>query len=263
MKRNSSAKIILALLTGILIVLLAILTVLPTLNELLAVEVATTEQPLVTKAPAPEKPEEVPVTVYYVMEENAKKLSAIYIEVFPVGGTAVYYMEIPVDTKVNLSEALYKSLQTYAPELPQYLKLSNMAEAFSKEYALTGCNRILSEALGLSLQEYVCADSAAMTAWMDLQTAEKTANVFFADYTKWLEQSSSSRTIEERWMYYESRRQVTDCVKEVAPGSQEKDGYLISGKRSKERLEELILRKEIIIEQEESVWIRKRERNCI
>ena len=45
-------------------------------------------------------------------------------------------------------------------------------------------------------------------------------------------------------MYYESLWQVNSITTEIAPGSKEKDGYLISGKRSAELLQELMLRVE-------------------
>lgn len=250
MKYKSSLKIILFTLLGSLLVACSMLAVLPFLTEQLAVEVVYTELPLATSAPLPEKPQEVLVTVCYEMEENSKKISAIQIEIFHIGSSVVSYFEIPVDTKVNLSERLYKSLQTYAPELPQYLKLSNMAESFSAEYGLTGCNRILSEVLGVSLTEYVRADAEIMAAWVELQGTEKTETEYFAAYADWVKHSTSSLTAEERWTYYESRRKVERVEQEVAPGSQEKDGYLISGKRSKERLEELMLQKEVTTEQE-------------
>lgn len=250
LEQKSSAKIIVIVLGCVLTVILTMLALVPFLNKMLAVEVVKTEFPTVTAAPLPGAPEEVSLTVYYEMEESSKKISAIYIEVFPVGSNTVAYIEVPVDTRVDLSEELYKSLQTYAPELPQYLKLSNMAESFSAEYGLTGCNRILSEVLGVSLDEYVRADKETLAGWFALQPEEKTAVKFFEAYANWLESSSASLTTEERWMYYESWKQVTGTVLETAPGSREKDGYLISGKRSKERIEELMLRKDITTEQE-------------
>lgn len=246
MEHKSSAKIVLVASGCILTVVLAMLAFVPFLNELLAVEAVSTEQPVITTAPMPETPQKVLVTAYYIMEENSKKISDIYIEVYTVGSTMVSYMRVPADTKVNLSEDLYKSLQTYAPELPQYLKLSNMAESFSAEYGLTGCNRILSEVLGVSLTEYVRADAEALEAWKKLQEEEKDSRLFFEGYTEWIENSASSRTTEERWMYYESRQAVASVMVELAPGSQEKDGYLLSGKRSKERLQELMLRTEAV-----------------
>ena len=229
---------------GILTVALVMMAVIPFLNQLLKVDVAQAEQAAVTQEVVPAKPESVSVMALYQMEENTKKISAIYIEVFQTGSNQVSYMEIPVDTRVNLSERLYKSLQTYAPELPQYLKLSNMAESFSMEYGLTGSNRILSEVLGISVEHYVRADKETMQSWMALQAEEKTDVGFFEAYADWLENSGSDLKTWERWMYYESWRKVTGIQKETAPGSREKDGFLISGKRSGERLQELMVRKE-------------------
>ena len=244
MKKKSSALIILIILGCFLTVVLAVLAFVPFLNEVFSVQVAESEVPKVTVAPIPEKPEEVPVTVYYIMEEESKKISEIYIEVFHTENSSVFYMEVPSDTRVNLSEDLYKSLQSYAPELPRYFKLSNMAESFSEEYGLTGCNRILSEVLGMSLTEYVRTDAATMAWWLALQKEESSGNNFFTAYTEWLAKSLASRSEKERWMYYESRQKVSEVVTEIAPGTEDKDGYLISGKRSKERLEELKFRRE-------------------
>ena len=225
---------------GALVVMLLMLVLLPFLTRLLKVEVASNASAVVTGAPTPNKPELISVSAVYQMEEGTKKISSIYIEVFQTARSQVAYMEIPVDTKVNLSEELYKNLQTYAPELPRYLKLSNMAESFSTEYGLTGCNRILSEVLGISIEKYVCADKESLQSWLALQPEEKSNTGFFEDYTKWMTNSVSSMGTEERWSYYESWRQVTGIQMETAPGEREKDGFLISGKRSKERLQELM-----------------------
>lgn len=245
MERRTSIKTIMVILGCTVTIVLAVLAFAPFLKEMVAVEVDQSEAPVVTEAPAPGKPEECLVTAIYEMEENSKKISAIYVEIFHVGSNQISYLSVPVDAKVNLSEELYKSLQTYAPELPQYMKLSNMAEGFSKEYAQIGCNRILSELVGISIEEYVRADVAALSDWFTVLESEKNPSGFFDDYTAWLENSTSSLTVEERWMYYESWKQVTAFYTEEVPGSREKDGYLISGKRSKERIQELMLRPEV------------------
>jgi len=251
MKQKSSGKILLAAFGCILTVVLTMLAFVPFLNEILTVEVTQQQEPVISSPQNPEKPKEIPVTVYYIMEHDLKKISELYIEVFPIGRECVAYLKLPVDTKVNLSEELYKSLQTYAPELPQHFKLSNMAESFSAEYGLTGCNRILSELLGMSFTEYVRADAVAFREWLELQEGDKEASVLFDGYTEWLGKTVSSRTPEERWTYYESRKEIQQIIVEDAPGSREKDGYLLSAKRTKERLEELQRLTESEIIQEE------------
>lgn len=249
MGHKTTLKIVLLALGGTLLVTLVILAVLPALHKQLQVKVDENKTPAVTVTPLPAKAEELLITAYYEMEEGSKKIAAVYIEVFHTGSREVTYFEVPADTKINLSEELYKSLQTYAPELPQYLKVSNMAENFSEEYGLTGCNRILSEVLGVSLKEYVYGDKETLAAWFALPEKETTEKQYFTEYTDWLQNSVSSRREEERWIYYESWRQVKSSILETAPGSREKDGYLISSKRSKERLEELMLSAEETINQ--------------
>ncbi len=244
MEQKVSAITVLIAIGCTLTVILTILAVTPFLNDILAVEVDQTELPVITQTPVPGKPEEVLVTAIYEMEENSKKISAIYIEVFHTGSNEVMHVQVPVDSKVTLSESLYKSLQTYAPELPQYMKLSNMAESFSAEYGQTGCNRILSEILGVSVEEYVRADAETLRAWFLAVCSEKTSTSFFKEYTSWLENSKSSLSMEERWIYYESWKQVNYIATEEIPGSREKDGYMISGKRSGERLQELMVHQE-------------------
>ena len=244
MEQKNAVKIILLTMGISVLMFLTVVLVAPFLNRLCAVEVQNVSALPVTQAPLPGKPKETVMTAYYQMEEGSRKISAIYIEVYHVGSNAVTYVEIPADTKVNLSEELYKSLQTYAPELPQYLKLSNMAESFSDTYGLTGCNRILSELTGVSLTDYVRAGKEALDAWLKAQQEQLTEQKYFNAYTKWMEASSSNKTLEERWMYYESRSGVHQVRIELAPGSREKDGYVLSGKRTGERLEELLLRTE-------------------
>jgi len=238
--KKSSAKTVGLLVGGILVVILTMAALIPFLNHICKVEVDFAEPAVVTSTP--DKPEELCVTAIYQMEEDSKKINGIYIEVFHTGSNRVDYVEVPADTKVNLSEQLYKSLQTYAPELPQYLKLSNMAECFSGEYGMTGCNRIMSEVLGISLESYVRADKESLQQWFALQAEEKTPAGFFEDYANWLEQSESGLEQTERWMYYESWRQVTGIRKEEAPGNREKDGFLLSGKQAKEQLQKLMIR---------------------
>jgi len=126
MSHKSSVKILITAVFCIFAVILAMLALVPFLNGIFAVEV-NIEQPSAAADTVAGLPEEIPVTVYYIMEEDSKKISGIYVEVFPTADNTVYYLEIPADTKVTLSEELYKNLQAYAPELPQYLKLSNMA----------------------------------------------------------------------------------------------------------------------------------------
>ena len=235
MRIKSSTKVVIV--GGLFTIFIVVVALIPFLNDLLKVEVEEVSASTITAVPEYVKLEEQLFTVLYQQETDAKEITAIYIEVFHPSKETIYYMEVPVQTKIMLSNALYKSLQTYSPDLPQYLKLSKMAEGFSKEYAFTGCNRILSELLGVSLTHYVSGDEKALQYWMKSVEEETTKEQFFERYTKWLENSSSDLSRKERWMYYESYEEVKKIEKELAVGTQEIDEFIISSKQCKELLE--------------------------
>lgn len=242
MREKKSSYIVLAIMGAVVLIMLTIVLLLPVFNRKLKVEITETAGVSSEETILPGVPEETLVTAVYEMKENSKKISAIYIEVFHVGSEEVTYMEIPVDTKVNLSEGLYKSLQTYGPELPQYMKLSNAAESFSAEYGLIGANRIVSELIGITVTHFVRAEEGTFSNWKELFLKEQTDKSFFEGYQSWMEKTSSDRRAEERWMYYESWQRVNTIIEEQAPGNREKDGYLLSEKQAKNRLQEILLK---------------------
>lgn len=234
-------KTILLTFAAMLVVLLGTLSALSVLRALVKVEAVQLPQPLITEKPLSKTPDTVLTTVYYGTEDSVE-IAEIYIEIFHTGSNTVSYMKIPSDTRVTLSEELYKSLQTYAPELPQYLKLSKMAENFSKEYCFVGSNRILSELVGVTLTEYVQAEKDTLEKWINSLQNAAFDDDFFSAYTDWLAETASGRSIEERWVYYESRKKIQTVLVENAPGTREKDGYRMNGKQAGERIKQLILK---------------------
>lgn len=237
MTEHHSARTLFFVIGGIVTVLLTMAALIPFLTELLKIEVVSTMSPMITTTPLPNTIEEQLVTVLYEQEEVSGEISAVYIEVFHPSKETIYYMEIPVQTKIILSNELYKSLQTYSPELPQYLKLSKMAEGFSKDYVFIGGNRILSELLGVSLEHYVSANKESLQNWMETFHTDNTKEEFFKQYTKWLETSISDLSNKERWMYYESYQGIKEIEKKMASGNQEVEEFKISSKQCRELLE--------------------------
>lgn len=237
MKKKKALRCIGWVLGGVATVFLTMAALLPLMEHMLAVEVKTTEKAIAAVSPVPPAAEEVLVTALYITEEPGTALDAIFIEVFRPGEDTVFYLEIPVDTKVTLSGGLYKSLQAYSPELPQYLKLRVMAEGFSKEYAFTGCNRILSEALNVSVPHYVCTTKEEMEHWKAALKEEQVPADFFETYKQWISGSLSDLSEQERWIYYENLRMVRQVIEESATGTVEKDGFSISQKQVRKQLE--------------------------
>lgn len=240
MKKKSVLRIIFLVLGGITVVFLMMAALLPLLEQLLNVEVKTVQSPMLPITSTPPKTEDVLLTAVYVREEEEKDIAGIFIEVLCPDSEAIFYVEIPVDAKVTLSEELYKSLQAYSPELPQYLKLQKMAEGFSEEYVYTGCNRILSEVLGVTISHYLCTTEEGLEQWQEILQSERVPTDFFESYTWWLASTGSDRSEQERWIWYESFYKRKEIVQETIPGTTQKDAFEISKKQAKERLELLM-----------------------
>ena len=229
-----------------------ILVLFPMLEKALYVErVPEVQLPAEGTAKAKEA-EEILMTAIYEVGEN-QKIAAIYIEVFDTRTGNAYYMEVPVNTRVSLPAELYKKLQAYSPELPQYLKLENMGVGFSEEYCMTGCNRILSEVLGVTITHYVASDAEGLASWSEglkqLLSAEEPPAEFLVKYRKWLEISESDFTPADRWIYYEKYEKIIPYAPEMAPGTEGLGEYLISAPEAKARLYELKRLAQIVIDE--------------
>ena len=220
-----------ALVIGVMIVLLV-----PMLEERLKVDVTFQEQPDATELPKPSEPEERLVTAVYLMEKDSRVIEEVYIEVFPVESNRIYYMKVPGDTRFTLSEGLYESLRTYASELPQQIIVSDMAEWFTDNYAMTACNRMLSELLGASVTHYVGTNEKSWESWLQSLKEEKNPQSFSDSFTDWMTASKGDLTTVERWVYFESYLQITKVAEETAPGTQSTKGYTVSTKQSGELL---------------------------
>lgn len=236
MKLKNSTRVVL-LVSGFFTVFIVMIAFIPFLSECLKVEVQESDTTMITEIPEHIELEEQLLTVLYQQEQDTREITAIYIEVFHPGKETIYYMEIPIQTKIMLSNELYKSLQTYSPDLPQYLKLSKMAEGFSKEYMFTGCNRILSELFGISLTHYVSGCKKDLQHWLKIVEEKTIKEKFFEQYATWLENSTSDLSNRERFIYYESYEEIKNVEKKVAIGTEEIGEFIISSKQCREMLE--------------------------
>lgn len=228
----------------LLSIVLMMITLYPVLER--ALYVAPVEESSLPAAEEPTvrpEPEALLLTAIYERDGNGK-ISAIYIEVFHVLTGNAYYMEVPVHTRVTLPTELYKKLQAYSPELPQYFKLSNMGDGFSDEYCLTGCNRILSFVLGVEIPHGIAAGEESLSAWSEglerLTQRKGPPNEFLVQYQKWLESSEADLSMEERWMYYESYVKLRPHEVEKVPGAEGLAEYIVSEVQAKLRLQELM-----------------------
>ena len=236
MKIKNSIKVVLFV-SGFFTIFIVMVALIPFLSDCLKIEVQENNVPIIAEISEHIELEVQLLTVLYQQEKDTREITAIYIEVFQPSKQTIYYMEVPVQTKIILSNELYKSLQTYSPDLPQYLKLSKMAEGFSKEYMFTGCNRILSELFGISFTHYISGCQKDLQHWLKTVEEETIKEKFFEQYATWLENSTSDLLNRERFIYYESYEEIENVEKKVAIGTEEIGEFIISSKQCREVLE--------------------------
>lgn len=242
MQLRQILKISVAVLVCLLFVLSAAVAVHPLLKKLYAAEELPSGQNKVqdTDIP-PEQPEIAKLQIFYVMEAETTELSAVYAEVLNLAENRVVYFEIPVYTKITLSQDLYQKLKAHSPGLPQYMKLSGMAENFSEEYRMEGCQEILSEALGIPAVHWVALNEEEWQAWQTAVSAEPKADTeFFTQYTKLLANTESDESSMRRWQYYEGYLNGIAEWKGKIPGTETTGGFEIQKTQTKEALEQCL-----------------------
>lgn len=192
-----------------------------------------------------DKPEAVRVQLLCVLNEQETEFTAFYLEILNNHAESVFYFEVPAHTKVTISQELYRKLQVYAPELPQYLKLSKLPGSFSENYRMEGSLKIFEEVLGIPIAHWSCMKEAVLQEWMEaVFETEKNASGFFGQYKEFIRESASDQTSLERWMYYDAYRGLTPSWEGTVPGAEGVGEFELYGLLTKETLENCIKRTE-------------------
>ena len=188
--------------------------------------------------------EEIPVIdqhrlrLIFVMQND--EISGIWLEALNYPGKEVHFFEIPRSARAELSNELYKDLLTYAPTLPQYVKLSKVENYFSKNYRFEALTRILSEATDEKIISWAAVDETLVSLWLNKGYADGETNYssdFFNIFNSVTVNSKSNVDRKAAQVYYEA---YADCVftnDGVIPGSWDKTDYTITTLSAREALE--------------------------
>lgn len=189
--------------------------------------------------------ETVGLQVVYVMEDGTKEIEQTYLEIRNKAANKVWFLSIPAETRLELSQTLYQELLTYAPTLPQYVSLSKAAEEFSEEYGPEGCTRILAEVLGIPLTHWSCCNAETLEHWRQaLSEGEDRTEEFFRQWQDWLLHTRSGQSDQERRLYYESYRDAEAVWQGRLPGTEGVGTYRLDGPSSRLLVEELMCKAE-------------------
>lgn len=174
----------------------------------------------------------------FVMQND--EISGIWLEALNYPGKEVHFFEVPRSTRAELSNELYKELLTYAPTLPQYVKLSKVENHFSKNYRFEALTRILSEATDEKITSWMTVDETLASMWFNKGYANDETNLssdFFNIFNSVTVNSKSNVDLKTAQVYYEA---YADCLFSndgVLPGTWDKTDYTITTLSARETLE--------------------------
>ena len=182
-------------------------------------------------------PEVNPRLVSMVYVIDAGRMTSCFVQVMNAYEKNIFYIEIPLNARLDISTETYKELLTYAPTLPQYVKLSGISSYFSDNYRYEACTEIIAENLGIKLSEWAVMAAADFDEFMAKET-EETAD-FFDIYSKYADTYRNSMSTAERWAYYEIYDKSEFTYKGSVPGQWSKTDFYINAVQTREIIEEL------------------------
>lgn len=231
-------------LLGILLVFVVAIAVYPFWEKLAKIEEKTKNENKYEQQVKDETklPEAVHLQVIYVMDQDNRNFSELILEILNLNADKVFYLNVPVNSKVTLSQELYQELLVHSPGLPQYMKLSKIPEEFSEEYRMEGCTKILQEMLGVAITNWICTDEATVELWKNaiFQPEKKDAETFWNYYEKWISGTKSNQSSNARRMYYESFLKVTASTEGTVPRTESVGEFTIQKVHTQGKIEELL-----------------------
>lgn len=178
------------------------------------------------------------VTLLYVLTDN--KVSSAFLQVINAYEKNIYYLEIPLNSKLSISADLYKELLSYAPTLPQYVKLSRAGGYFSENFRYDGCTKILSENIGVKVTDWCIMTAEDFEEFKRKSTGDNySKDDYLTIFEKYANNYRSSMSSKERWAYYEIFDKAAIIEKGSIPGQWDKTDFYISAVQAREITEEL------------------------
>ena len=190
------------------------------------------------ETPEPEVPEVTPMvslpatspTLWSVLvavnEEREVTTFTVRYADFPAD--RLVFIEIPVDTKTELSSGAYEVLRVHNPELPELFMISELCTFFSEETLCMAAEEAAVSLLGVRPKVcYVLEESIYETL---VEKTEKGVRFRTPDSVKetilWVtEHAITDGTLEEELVYVESYRDIDTVTYEKLPGTEEAVQY--------------------------------------
>lgn len=118
-------------------------------KEMEIVDVTPTPEPITVPSV-----DDVSKNLIYCYDREDNRISRLLLEVFNCHKKELAYMTIPIDTKLTMSDTLYRKLIVVKPEIPQIIKLSSVTKYLDEETIFDYGVLMMEELLGTDISYY-------------------------------------------------------------------------------------------------------------
>lgn len=177
--------------------------------------------PEVTQAVSLPNPVSTQWSVLAVKNEEAE-VTAFYLRYADFLADAMIFIEVPVNTKVELTSGGYEVLNVYNPETPEMFMVSDLCKIFSEETLCMAAEEIGVSLFGIRPKEcYILEESVyeEITEPVDGKRRFKTGLPVNEIISSVTEHGITNDTFEEEMVYWESYRDIDILDYRILPGS--------------------------------------------
>ena len=198
-------------------------------SELFAVKETAPDKPQAQVTKAPELP--VPVSsqwsVLAVVNEESE-VTAFLFRYADFSADAMVFIEVPVNTKAELTKGGYEVLNVHNPELPELFMVSDLYRIFSEETRCMAAEEIGVSLLGLRPREcYVIEETLynEITETVEGKRRFKEPESFLDTVVTIAEQAFTDDTLREELVYLESYEDIERIVYRTLPGEASAEAF--------------------------------------
>jgi len=98
--------------------------------------------------------DEISKNLIYCYNKKTKEINKIVLEIYHCQKKQLTYITIPVNTKMTMSDSLYRRLVLAHPDIPQIIKLSSITKYFDKDTVFDYGVLLAEDLLNLQLSYY-------------------------------------------------------------------------------------------------------------
>lgn len=199
------------------------------LSEVFSVKEESHTGPTVTAAPVAQLPETTGMlwSVLAVTDEE-KEVSEFYFRYADFLSDKLVFVEVPVNTKVELETGGYEVLLTHNPELPELFMISDLCRIFSEETWCMAAEEVGVALLGIRPKEcYVIEKSffESITENVNGRAEFKTPESVKDTIVAAVKHAVTDDTLSEELLYWESYLDIEDVYYKKMPGKTSPEEY--------------------------------------